>query len=194
MKWRCVCSTYGDVCVIYIIGSVWLRLEEVCFIMKELECREQEKNERNEEENKRSAARTHRGPSCVCYGSVCEMKMKRGVGSMRTVIHTYTGRLGQAHGGYILHTSTEESTTVIQVCLVALKWQMNANMSAKHNIWIGLVDLLDFAPVNGVTSAVPHFRTIIHRCGMVFLVSFPAEIQSTNRLTSRNFELFIVSE
>lgn len=137
--WECVTETVG-------LCALFNEQTTAAFIMKELEHREQEENERNEEEKKRSTVRAHWGPNCVCYGSVCEMKMKRGVGSVRTVIHR--GRLGQACGGYILHTSTEENTTVMQVCLVALKWQMNA----KHNIWIGLVDLWDFASLHPSTE------------------------------------------
>lgn len=86
----------------------------------------------------------------------------------------------------------------MQACLVALKRQMNAGRRAKHHIWIDkrpmhLSDWVGFS-ASLPRSSHPHSRTIIHQCGTVFLVSFPAAIQSINRFTSRKSELFIASE
>lgn len=86
----------------------------------------------------------------------------------------------------------------MQACLGALKRQMNVGVRAKHNIWIDkrpmhLSDWVWFS-ASLPRSSHPHSRTIIHQCGTVFLVSFPAAIQSINRFTSRKFELFIASE
>lgn len=72
---------------------------------------------------------------------------------MRTVIHTRAGRLGQARGGYILHMSSEENTTVMQGSLVALKRRMNACMPAKHNTGI------DKRPVHFSDCACVHPST-----------------------------------
>lgn len=102
--------------------------------------------------------------------------------------------------------SSEENTTVMQVCLVALKRQTNASTRAKHDIWIEGRCISQTAPLrirlpahiwfsaSLPRSSRPHSRTIIHQCGMGFLVSFPAAIQSINRFTSRKFELFIAPE